>query len=86
MIWPFNYLSRSGSDDRQRQQVARNTSNVVETVTRQRQEALAENIAAAEDFKESVEQRMDQSSPLREVLRKVIERQRGHHFVSVPRD
>ena len=86
MIWPFNHLFESSNEANQRQQVARSTSNVVEALTRQRQEALAENTAAAEDFKESVERRMDQPSPLREVLRKVIERQRGHHFSSVPRD
>lgn len=86
MIWPFNYLFETSNESNQRQQVARSTSNVVETLTRQRQEALAENAAAAEDFKESVERRIAQGTPRLDMLRKVIERQRGHHFSSVSRD
>jgi hypothetical protein len=79
-LWPFGKRS-SEQEQNQRQQVAESFDHVVETVTRQRQEALAENQAAAEGFKKSVDERFNRSSPLREVLRKVIQRQREHHFL-----
>ena len=86
MIWPFTSRSATLNEANQRAQVERSASNVVEVLTRQRQEALAENVAAAEDFKEAVERRMDQPSPLREVLRKVVERQREHQLHSLIQD
>lgn len=73
MIWPFSrWLGKS----RDRRQVCESLSRVVERDLAQRHAAKMENSAAANGALLAVEHRITRSSPLREVLSEVVDRQR----------
>lgn len=73
MIWPF---SRWAGKSRDRRQVCESLSRMVERDVEQRHAAKMEHSAAANSVMLAVEHRMIQSSPLRDVLANVVERQR----------
>lgn len=73
MIWPF---SRWSGKARDRRQICESLSRMVERGAQQRHDAKMENSAAANSAMLAVEHRMTRSSPLREVLADVVERQR----------
>ena len=79
MIWPISLIWRSGRD-RQHQQQSESMDRVIATGAEDRAVAKAENEAAARDAIQAVARRIDQSAPLRETLRKVIDLQRNGRF------
>lgn len=79
MIWPFSMIWRNGRD-RQHQQHCESMNRVLASDAQDRAFAKAENDAAAKGAIMAVARRIDQSAPLRETLKKVIDLQRDGRF------
>ncbi len=73
MIWPF---SRWAGRNRDRKQICQSLDRMVGRDVEQRHVAKMEHSAAANDVMNAVEHRMNRTSPLREVLAEVVDRQR----------
>lgn len=81
MIWPLSIIWRSGRD-RQLQQTCESLDRVTLCGAEDRAFAKAENEAAAKGAIMAVARRMDQSAPLRDTLKKVIDLQSDGRFAS----
>lgn len=85
MIWPFGKhrreLEREHDRDheRQQQQIRESAERIVETTSRVRGDAQAEQKAAAEEMKNAIARRSNGSDILRNILDQVVSEQ--HHDI-----
>ncbi len=75
--WPWPFCHRNvAANDAQQKQISQSMDHVLARTTRIREEARADLAVAADDAKAAISRRMIQSSPLRNILAEVIDRQR----------